>query len=467
MRIFLFAWLLLSGPFATSASAEDGLSAEHLAEAARLRDAALRENDAYAIVESLTTEVGPRLAGTEADLRAVAWAEEMLKGYGFDRVWKEPVTLRVWERGVQNARITSPAPQPLVITALGGSGPTPEGGIEAEIVHFASYQDLLDAPGGSLDGKIAFISNRMERARDGSGYGPAVIARSQGAIEAEARGASAILIRSIGTSSHRFAHTGNMRRPEGRPSIPAAAVSAPDGDQLERLLAMGQPVRVHLELGSEMGEEVTTYNVMAQLDGSEAPEELVIIGGHLDSWDEGTGAIDDGAGVAITTAAAVHIAQNAERPRRSIRVILWAAEEVGLIGARQYVERNIDNMANHVIGAESDFGAGPIWAVASRVRQEAIPTFAKIAGVLSPLGIEYLDHNNAGGGPDLIPKRAVGMAVASLYQDGTDYFDLHHTPNDTLDKIDPEALNQNVAAYVAWTYLVANSRIDFGPIETE
>lgn len=457
--------LLLAGTLPALAANDDGLTTEHLLEAARLRDQAREDNNAWDIVESLTTDVGPRLAGTEADLRGVAWAEQMLESLNFDRVWKEPVTFRVWHRGKERASVTSPSPQPLVIAALGGSGPTPEGGLEAEIVHFETYQDLLEAEPGSLEGKIAFISNRMERARDGSGYGPAVIARSQGAIEAAERGAQAILIRSIGTSDHRFAHTGNMRTPENGQTIPAAAVSGPDGDQLERLLQRGEPVRVHLELGSQMGEEFTSYNVIAQLDGSEAPEELIIIGGHLDSWDQGTGAVDNAAGVGITVAAADFIAREAERPRRSIRVILWAAEEIGLIGARQYVERHADDMHNHIIGSESDFGAGPVWAVSSRVREDAVPTFAKIAAVLSPLGVEYHDHNRAGGGPDLIPKRQAGMAVASLHQDGTDYFDLHHTPNDTLDKIKPENLDQNVAAYVAWTWLMANTTVHFGPID--
>lgn len=429
--------------------------------ASQLRDEALKSSKGYEIVESLTTEVGPRMAGTPGDAAAVKWAEAKLKELGFDKVWKEPVTFPTWKRGVETAEVTAPYPQPLVITALGFSIATPTDGLTAEIKAYDTLQDLKDAPEGDAEGKIVFIKYRMKRARDGSGYGPAVSARGSGASEAARKGAVGILIRSVGTHSHRMPHTGMMTYAKDVKKIPAAALSAPDADLLENMLRRGKPVSVKMNIGAKEGGEYTSYNVIGELTGSEKPEEHVIIGGHLDSWDLGTGAVDDGAGVAITAAAAELIARLPQRPKRSIRVILWANEEQGLIGARAYAQAHKDELSRIISGAESDFGAGRIWRVDSRVKSEALPVAKQIVEVMKPLGIEY-GHNRAGGGPDLIPLRYMGISVFSLRQDGTDYFDYHHTPDDTLDKIEKEALDQNTAAYVVFAYLVAQMEGDFG-----
>jgi carboxypeptidase Q len=426
-----------------------------------LRDRALQQDTAWDIVESLTTEVGQRLAGTEGDARAVAWAVAKFRALGFDEVRTEPVTFPVWLRGEESGEVLSPFPQPLVLTALGGSIGTEGAPLDAEIVHFETLDALRAVPDDSLDGRIAFISTRTQRYRDGRGYGLSVGSRVDGASIAAAKGASALLIRSIGTSNDRFPHTGNMRYAEGGRRIPAAAVSNPDADLLLNMLRREQPVTVRIRMQAATVGEYTSQNVIGEVRGSELPDEVVLIGGHLDSWDLGTGAIDDGAGVAITMAAGALIASLPERPRRSIRVVAFANEEQGLIGARQYAERHAASIRQHLIGAESDFGAGRIYGLRSNAPDQAWPAIEQIGAVLAPLGIE-LERGVGGPGPDLIPLVARGMTWAQLAQDGTDYFDYHHTPNDTLDKIDPIALRQQVAAYAAFAWMAAQAEGDFG-----
>ncbi|MGX5202390.1 M20/M25/M40 family metallo-hydrolase [Aliikangiella sp. IMCC44632] len=423
---------------------------------AQLRDKALKSDLPFQILESLTTEVGARMPGTPQDALAVEWGVNKLKSLGFDKVWKEPVEFDTWIRKHESASITAPYFHNLHISALGFSVPTGPKGIHAEVVHFDSIEALQAAPENAAKGKIVFISRKMERFRNGQGYGPAVKARRNGAVEAAKKGAVAVVIRSIGTDSHRLPHTGLMKYQQGVKRIPAAALSNPDADLLVRIFKRKQPVRINLRIDSHQGEKYTSHNVIGEMLGSELPNEKVVIGGHLDSWDLGTGAVDDGAGVAITMAAAKMIGDSPVRPKRTIRVVLWANEEQGLIGAKAYAKAHKDDLANHVTGAESDFGAGKIYAFASNVAEDNLPVVKKMQRLMRPLGIEYVD-NNAGPGPDLIPMYQLGMSVFSLRQDGTDYFDLHHTADDTLDKVVPENLSQNTAAYIVFAYIAANS----------
>jgi len=441
-------------------AADGGLSAHALATARILAAPNDPAGEAYAIVESLTTEVGPRMAGTEAEARAVAWAQAKFRALGYDRVYLEPVSFKTWERRRESAEVLAPYAQKLALTALGGTVGT-QGPIEAEVVEFATIDALKAAPAGSLAGKIAFVSNRMERFRDGHGYSPAVKAR-KGASDAASKGAIAYLIRSIGTDSDRFPHTGNQTYPEGGAHIPAAALSNPDADQVSRLLRLGQPVRLRLDLDVGFtGKEVTSYNVIGEIRGrGRLAKEVVVIGGHLDSWDLGTGAIDDGAGVAITMAAGARIGRLAKPPRRTIRVIAFSNEEQGLHGAKAYAKDHATELDLQQLGAESDFGAGRIYGFDAGVSPEAEPAIAQIAALLKPLGIERV--SNGGPGPDISPFAKLGMPWAQLAQDGSDYFDYHHTANDTLDKIDSAALDQQVAAYAVLAYAAAETDIDFG-----
>ncbi|MBB5208916.1 hypothetical protein HNQ52_002466 [Chiayiivirga flava] len=456
--------LLLLVPFALHAQqASPDLSDDALAVAAQLRETALAGSGAYALVESLTTEVGPRMAGTPGDVAAVAWAKAAFERNGFDTVSTQPVTFPAWRRGEERAAVLSPFPQPLHVTALGlsdGTGGTP---LQAEVVEFESLQALKDAPADAARGRIAYVSLRMERKRDGGGYGIAGQARTHGAGVAASKGAVGYLLRSIGTDSDRLPHTGMQRYPDGVARIPAAALSNPDADLLSNMLRRGQPVTVQLELDVGTQGEATSYNVIGEIRGREKPDEVVIIGGHLDSWDLGTGAIDDAAGVAITMRAGALIGALPTPPKRTIRVIAFANEEQGIVGAKTYAAAQDDAaIVRHRIGAESDFGAGRIYGFATSALPAASEaTVQQIAAALAPLGIDYLP-GKGGAGPDIGPMAQRGMAWGWLAQDGSDYFDYHHTANDTLDKVDAAALDQQVAAYAVFAYLAAESDAGFG-----
>lgn len=413
---------------------------------------------AYQLVEELTTEVGPRLAGSPGDAKSVEWATKRLKSLGFDKVWTEEFITPFWQRGHARLEIVSPFPQSLVLTALGGSIGTSADGVEASVVMFNSLEELMAAKQSQVAGKIVFINKAMTKDRQGSQYGKVVGGRSKGAVEAAKLGAKAIVIRSVGTSNNRFAHTGKMTYEEGVDKIPAAAISVPDAQQLARILAKSPDAKIKLNMQTS-SEDAISHNVIAEMTGSQRPNEIVLIGAHLDSWDQGTGALDDGAGVGIVMATAVLVKQQA-KPKRTIRVVLYGNEEGGLVGARAYAAKHAQELKNHVFASESDFGAGKIWQFDTKFGTKALSFAAEIQKKLAPLGIQP-GNNDAFGGPDVSVLKPFGVPVASLEQDGTDYFDFHHTPNDTLDKIDPKTLEQNVQAWVIMTSMVANSDTDF------
>ena len=442
-------------------AADARLDRRTLDSARRLAAAASQDTGAYAIVESLTSEVGARMAGSAAYDRAVVWAQARFRALGYDRVYLEPVSYETWERRHESGELLTPYPQKLQLTALGGSIGTGATPLEAEVVEFATLDALKAAPAGSLKGKIAYISNRMERARDGHGYGPAVKARS-GASDASAKGAVALVIRSIGTDSDRLPHTGNMRYAEGAVRIPAAALSNPDADLLSNILRRGKLVRMRLDIDAgPTGRKSVQYNVIGEIRGRGKPDEVVVIGGHLDSWDLGTGAIDDGAGVAITMAAGALIGRLDRAPRRTVRVIAFANEEQGLFGGKAYADAHLAQLDDQQLGAESDFGAGRVYSFRAGVAPAAQAVIEQIGELLAPLGIVY-EKDKGGPGPDIGPFAKLGMPWAQLAQDGTDYFDYHHTANDTLDKIDARALDQQAAAYAVMAFVAADSPLDFG-----
>ncbi|HEY8289680.1 MAG TPA: M20/M25/M40 family metallo-hydrolase [Acetobacteraceae bacterium] len=431
--------------------------------AGQLRDRALHDDTAYRIVSSLTTEVGPRLAGSDADLRAREWAVAKFKALGFDKVYTEPVTFPLWQRRRESGAIVAPFPQPLVLTALGYSPGTPKGGLTAQVVKFDGLDALKAADPASVKGRIVYVDYRMHREKDGHGYGMGSAVRTAGPPLAAAKGAAGYLLRSAGTDAHqRIAHTGVTGFREGARSIPAAALSNPDADQLDRVLAYGKPVTVRLDLDCGIVGEYTGANVIGEITGRKYPDQVVAIGGHLDSWDPGTGAIDDGAGVAIAMAAAKLIRDLPQRPDRTIRVIAFANEEMGLWGGRAYADKHAGEVARFQLGTESDFGAGPIWRMSASVKPAARGAIEQIANVLAPLGVAYDASLPGGGGSDLSQMHAKGIAALSLTQDGTRYFDWHHTANDTLDKIVPQELAQNVAVYAAFSYMAAQADGDFG-----
>jgi hypothetical protein len=426
---------------------------------AALRDNAL-ENDHYAwdIVEGLTTEVGQRLAATDAEARARDWAVRRLKAMGFANVRAEPFEMPVWTRGAESAEIVSPFPQRLVVAALGYSASTGPAGITGQIAYFDSVDALRAAPDSAVKGKIVFIDHHMMPSQDGSGYGQFGAPRRQGPTIASLKGAIGIVIRSIGTDHHRNPHTGVQYFTDGATPIPAGALTVPDAEQLVRILKRGQPVTMHLTLVSQRSEGARSGNVIAEVPGRDPNAPILLVGGHLDSWDQGTGAIDDGTGIAIVTAAAKHI-MDAGRPERTIRIVWFGAEEPGGLGGKAYGEKY--GKQPYAIAGESDFGADRVWRFSSQLSKTDPAAYAQLTAALAPLGITRNDKGEADG-TDIEPTVKAGAPWVSLNQDGTRYFDYHHTPDDTLDKIDPAQLRQNVAAWTAMLAVLSGG-IEPGP----
>ena len=426
-----------------------------------VRSAALNSDEiAYDIVEGLTTEIGPRQGGTEAEARARAWSVNKLKSLGFDNVRIEEYQMPTWVRGEETAEIVAPFTQKLAVTALGNSGSTGDKGLEAEIVYFPTIDDLRAAPDGSLKGKIAFVSHSMMRTQDGSSYGAFGPARFVGPNIAAKKGAAAIVIRSAGTDYHRNPHTGNTNFDAGVSPIPAGALSIPDAENLERMLKRGKPVVMKLKLTPKNVGMQVSGNVLAEVKGSNPQLPIIVIACHLDSWDLGTGAIDDAAGCGIIAAAAKHL-KALGQPKRTVRLLWAGAEEVGIWGGKDYGAKHAAEP--HALAMESDFGAGNIWAVDFTLPETANEQKAKIIAALAPLGV-VPRKTPAGGGADIgAIIAAQKLGIIDLQQDGTKYFDLHHTPDDTLDKIDKAEMRQNVAAWVSTLAIVANYEGELKP----
>jgi hypothetical protein len=361
----------------------------------------------------------------------------------------------VWERGVETGEVVSPAPHTLALTALGGSVGTPPGGVEAEIARVGSLEEL-DALGESVRGKIVFIDRPMARTSDGSGYGDAARVRSGGPTRAGKYGAVGVLIRSVATDSNRLPHTGGMRYENDAPRVPAAALSVPDADLLTRLVRRGGPVRVRFTLGCRSLPDAESANVIGEVAGDEKRDEIVLLGAHLDSWDLGTGALDDAAGCGIVVEAARQIAARTPGPRRTVRVVLFANEENGLRGGKAYADTHAAELARHVAAIEADLGQGPPLGFSWDAGAGAEPTLKAIAALLAPIGADHLALGESGGA-DLTYLLPSGIPSLGLLLDATDYFDYHHTANDTFDKIDSRILDRSTAALTAAAWVLANA----------
>jgi len=451
LPIVVFAAALIAGPaIAQTPSLAAG--------AAAARDKALSDTTAWDVVESLTTEIGPRPVGSPAMQRARDWGVATLKRLGFENVHVENFTTNAWSRGPESAEVVAPFAQKLAILGIGGSSPTPAGGITAPIVVFTSYQALLDQPVGALTGKIAVVTQAMGRTQDGSSYGVVGVQRRNGAVEAAKRGAVAYLARSLSTDDTRLPHTG-----AGTPAgIPMAALSTVDAQLLERMAGRGKPVSVHLEMASSVNPAAEAWNVVGEIRGRAKPDEVIVVGGHLDSWDPGTGAVDDGAGVAIQTAAAKLAGEAAGRPRRTIRVVMWGSEEQNGSGAA-YAAAHKTEADKIIIAGESDGGSGRIWSVATPPAANGHPAMVAFRAALPPLKATVNSTPPRSGGSDIAGLMGLKVPFVDFNQDMSRYFDLHHSADDTLDKIDPAELAQNVAVWAAFLYVAANSDVDFRP----
>jgi Zn-dependent M28 family amino/carboxypeptidase len=409
---------------------------------------------AHETIRELLEAAGPRLTGSPGDALAVAWAERALKARGFSNVHTEPVTAPHWERGEESGALLVPIPLKLSLCALGGSLGTGPEGVEADVVEATSLE-AVDALGEKAKGKIVLIWKVMERTSEGSGYGATVPIRSNGASRAAKVGAIAVVIRSVGTSSARFPHTGALNYAEGFAKIPAAALAVPDADLLHAYLSKGTRVRLKMKLGARTLPDTQTANVVGEIPGREKPGEIVLVGGHLDSWDLGMGAIDDGAGCGIAIESARLVGTLPSRPRRTIRVVLFANEESGLAGGKAYAKAHADELARHVAAIETDSGAGRVRGFSWTAGPATAPLVTELGAALAPFGLGEV--KKGGGGADISPMRAVGVPVFSPVQDTARYFDIHHTADDTFDKIDREELNTGVATIAALLYTLAQT----------
>lgn len=428
--------------------------------AERLVDHILARSQAYETLGYLTDSIGPRLSGSKGAALAVDWTTRRFREWGID-VRNEPVVVPHWVRGDERASLVSHNGQKLVVTTLGGSVATPASGITAEVVEVTSYDELAKLGRDGIAGKIVFYNGMMDMSLVESGrafeaYGQAVQFRGTGASRAAAYGAVAAVIRSVASASLRTPHTGSLRYDDAHPKIPAAAMTTEDADLVHRLLAKGERVRMRLVLTPKSYPDVKSANVVAEIRGSEHPDEIVLIGAHLDSWDLGTGAIDNGSGVAMVMETLRVMKELGIRPKRTIRGVLFMNEENGLRGGRAYFAgaAQREELDDHVAAIETDAGAAvPVGFVSTLEGAELDAVKAKM-GVLARIAPMYFQSSRHTGA-DTSPLTDAGIVGFGLVPDPRHYFDYHHTPADTLDKVDPKALAQDTAALAALAYVIA------------
>jgi carboxypeptidase Q len=444
-----------------AASVESDLSAQLRSELTGLRDAALTDDYAYQQVAHLTENIGPRAAGSAQAEAAVQYVADELRKLGLE-VRLEEVRVPRWIRGIETAELIEypgqarGTSQKIVLTALGGNTPTSRDGITAEVVVVNSFDELKSLGRQKVAGKVVlfnvvFDKQKAANGMAGEAYGEAVAYRGGGAKAAAELGAVASLVRSVGNADYRLPHTG-LNAAAG---IPAGAVSSEDADLMARLAAEGR-VRIHLALTSQTGPEVMSYNVVADLKGSEYPEQVVIVSGHLDSWDLGTGAIDDAAGVAVAMETAELVQRLHLHPRRTIRVIAWMDEENGGRGHDAYGMAHAGEFGNYAAAIESDLGASHPLGFRADINAKAMPLLKPVQEVLQSFGANVIQLTGESPGADIEPLAKAGVPTLGILQDARTYFSYHHTAADTLDKIVPQELRENAAALAVMGYALAN-----------
>jgi carboxypeptidase Q len=440
-------------------------TAQQIGTMQRLRDAALTDPYAYTELRHLTDNIGPRIAGSPQAEHAVEWVAGEMRALGAT-VTIEKTTVPHWVRGEETAALTTwpgmaaNTTQKIVLTALGGSVATPKEGITAPVVVVDSFADLKALPQDAVKGKILLFNERFDKelasqGRGGEAYGGAVVYRGAGPAVAASAGAVAVLVRSVGGADYRLPHTGMTYYTPGLPQIPAAAVTAEDADLLKNLAAQGE-VRMHLTLTPQSFPRAASANVLADWKGTEHPEQVVIVSGHLDSWDLGTGAIDDGAGIVVSMQA-IHLLQKLGiHPRRTVRFVAWMDEEQGSDGAQTYAQDYAGELQTHVGAIESDLGAGHPTGVAYQGGKELDEWLRPIGRVLAPIGAPLLERSPETG-EDISFITSKGVPGFAPIQDSRYYFNYHHTPADTFDKIDAHELGENAAVMAVTAYALADA----------
>ena len=439
-------------------------SPQTLSELKQLQKAALGSDYAYRQVAHLANNIGQRLSGSPQAAKAVDYVASELKAIGCE-VHLEKVMVPHWVRGEETAALVQfpgQAPnttQKIVLCALGGSVATPREGIEADVLVVKNFDELKSMPREKVAGKIVLFNYPFDKqmaaeSRGMQAYGEAVVYRSHGPSAAARQGAVACLIRSIGNADYRLPHTGMTNYDKDASKIPAGAVTAEDADLIANLVPQG-PVKMRLILTPQTLPDAESANVIADIKGSEHPEQVVIVSGHLDSWDLGTGAIDDGAGVAVSMETANLIQKLHLKPRRTVRVIAWINEENGEAGSKQYARDHEKELSDHFAAMETDGGAGHPLGVNIKAKPEVKKMFAPVADILQESGagiLELVEHCGA----DIEPLEKAGVPAFSPIQDSRFYFNYHHTAADTLDKIVPKELAENSAVVAVVAYALAN-----------
>ena len=440
--------VLTSSWTATGAPAAEAWLDAYREPASRIIGGALSGTLAWDRLAELTDSFGPRLAGSPQLENAILWALDKMKKDGLETVHAEKVMVPHWVRGAESAEVIRPASLPLVMLGLGGSIGTDAGGIEAETLVVRNF-DELEAAGEGARGKIVVYNVVF------ASYGQTVAYRASGASRAARLGASAVLLRSVGLPGLRTAHTGALSYTARDPKIPAAAISLEDAEMLQRYQDRGQNAVVRLRMEARFLEEAESANVVGELRGREKPEEVVVLGGHLDSWDVGAGAIDDGGGCLVAWTALKVLKDLNLRPRRTIRVVLFTNEENGLRGGLAYRDAHKDELANHVMMLESDSGAFRPLGFGLSGNDRARTTVREIASLLDAIGASQVEAG--GGGADIGPSVLAGRIPSmSLEVDGSRYFLYHHTPADTVDKLNPMEMSLGVAAVGVMSYVIAD-----------
>ncbi|MEQ1502430.1 MAG: M28 family peptidase [Myxococcota bacterium] len=431
--------------------------------AATLVGRALLSDEPYTELGTLCDDIGHRLSGSPELNAAIAWGAARMTEDGLVNVRQEPVMVPVWVRGETSAALTAPVARPLRVLALGGTVGTPPGGVEAEVIVVGSF-DELEARKAEVAGKIVLFDVPF------TDYGETVAYRGGGPNAAARLGAVAALVRSVSPTSLDTPHTGMTRTADDVTPIPSAAVTIEAATQIRRMIDRGQPVKVRLTLGAHQLPDAPSANVVGEVRGRERPQEVVVLACHLDSWDVGQGAQDDGAGCAIAMGAADLIRGLPVAPRRTVRVVLYTNEENGLAGGVAYAEAHpLTPSELHVAAIEADTGAGRPLGFRMSLDEDETPALveplidalAPVADLLAPIGASALTVGH--GGSDIGPLGSHGVPTLGLSQDTTGYWPIHHTEADTFDKIDPTVLAQNVAAMAVMAYALAELPLPVGP----
>lgn len=454
--ILLTVFLLSSIP--RSLPAQTGLIQQYSDETSRIIEAVRERGRQYEKLVELCDGIGPRLSGSPQDRAAREWAVATMLADGLQNVRQEPVQVPHWVRGPEDARLLLPSRRRLAITALGLSVGTSADGLEADVVVVSSFENLEALTDREVEGKIVLFNYPMRRtSRSMAGYSEAVAYRSGGPSAAARKGAVACLVRSVGTGPAGNLHTGMTSYEEGVEKIPAAALTIADAGTLARLYERGDQVRIRIMLGARTLADTEGGNVIGEIVGREKPDEFVVIGGHLDSWDLGTGAHDDAAGCIEAMEAARILLELDLRPRRTIRVVLFASEELGsLSGGNGYVRTHLSEAGRHVAAIESDGGAGPLIGFsAGGTTEEGYDIIRQILTLLEPAGTDEL-RAGGGGGPDIGPLGGEGVPVLGLWADTTLYFDYHHSEEDVVDNVDPALLADGTAAMAVMAFILAD-----------